>query len=135
MVKLLFSIILFLPIISAIVVYVIDKKSDKIRNLFTCLITFITFFVSIILVFLFDHPSFVIPSVSSFGLSFNISGFNSILLLLTTFLWFISSIFSNEYFAHYKNKGRCSLKKSRALPFILKAARKEGSWLSSRSSS
>lgn len=104
--KLLFSVILFLPILSAIIVYFIDKKSNLLRNIFTCLITFISFISSLVLVMFYDDPSFVLNDISSFGLSFSIGGFNSILLLLTTFLWFISSIFSNEYFEHYKNKGR-----------------------------
>lgn len=106
MVELLFSVILFLPIISAILVYFIDKKSNKLRNIFTCTISLITFVASLVLVICFDNASFNINNVSAFGLYFHLSGFNSILLLLTTFLWLISSIFSNEYFAHYKNKGR-----------------------------
>lgn len=106
MVKLLFSAILFLPIISAIIVYFIDKTSNKLRNIFTCIISLISFVASLLLVLCFDNASFNVNNISSFGLSFSVSGFNSILLLLTTFLWLISSVFSNEYFAHYKNKGR-----------------------------
>ena len=106
MVKLLFSAILFLPIISAIIVYFIDKRSNKLRNFFTCIISLISFVASLVLVLGFDNASFKLNELCSLGLSFSVSGFNSILLLLTTFLWLISSIFSNEYFAHYKNKGR-----------------------------
>lgn len=106
MTNLLFIAILFLPIVSAPVVYFINKKSNTLRNLITCAITFITFISALFLVIIFNEASFSIGNISSFGISFSITGFNSILLILTTFLWLISSLFSNEYFAHYKNKGR-----------------------------
>lgn len=47
-----------------------------------------------------------IPEVCGMGLSFRMDGFRVLYGTVAAFLWFMTTVFSKEYFAHYRNRNR-----------------------------
>ena len=50
--------------------------------------------------------TFSLPNICALGLTFRIDGFRLIFAALTTYMWLITSLFTPEYMAHYRHKGR-----------------------------
>ena len=50
--------------------------------------------------------TFDIPGICGMGLHMQLDGFRLLYCLIATFMWIVSTVFSLEYMAHYKNKGR-----------------------------
>lgn len=50
--------------------------------------------------------SFDIPGICGMGLHMQLDGFRILYTSIATFMWIVSTVFSLEYMAHYKNKGR-----------------------------
>lgn len=49
---------------------------------------------------------FFIPGICGMGLNFRLDGFRLVYAGIAVLMWTVSGIFSQEYMAHYKNKGR-----------------------------
>lgn len=47
-----------------------------------------------------------IPGICGFGLSFKLDGFRLLYGSIAAFMWLASTLFSKEYFSHYRNKSR-----------------------------
>ena len=88
-------------------------NKENIRDYFVNAVTAITF-----LVFLFLTVSlmagnipksgltFAVPEICGFGLHFTLDGFRALYGTIISFMWMMSTLFSREYFTHYRNKNR-----------------------------
>ena len=96
--------IVLFPIFSAFVSYLIGKKHKDARNIFAMIVTITNF---ILVLTLINNPqSYDINDVMVMGLHFKVEGLHLVLALLASFIWMITTIFSREYFAHYRNRNR-----------------------------
>lgn len=107
----LISTVVFLPMISAILCYILGRFQKEVRSYFADVVTGITFGLSLYLFiqFLTGQPSEVlveIPYVCGMGLHFTMDGFRAMYGMIAAFMWFMSTLFSKEYFAHYRNRNR-----------------------------
>ena len=47
-----------------------------------------------------------VPEVCGMGLTFTVDGFRVLYAAIACFMWMCTSVFSDEYFAHYRNRNR-----------------------------
>lgn len=111
--------IVFMPMAAAILCYVAGRFNKTVRDYFADVVTGVTFALSVCLFFLTmsagavgglsgaDGKNLVeIPYVCGMGLHFTADGFRSLYGMIAAFMWFMSTLFSKEYFAHYRNRNR-----------------------------
>ena len=92
--------LVFFPIIMGLVNYFVSQKCPKVREI-------IAIATSIIELVLMAYVVCVYPISNSFlGMNFKADGFRSIYAFIACFMWMCTSIFSEEYFAHYRNRNR-----------------------------
>ena len=106
------SILLFLvlfPILGAFISYLIGKCNKTLRDYFAAFICIIDF---IIMVKLFIgvvngyNYNFYINNICGWTLHLQIDGFRAIYAMICAFMWSMTSLFSHEYFHHYRNRNR-----------------------------
>lgn len=107
---LLCSMILF-PMVSSVVGYLIGKSRKNMRDYFADAVTGIEFLIALYLVIsVFSgnvNPIFVeLPEICGMGLHFKLDGFRALYVCIAAFMWFMTTMFSEEYFAHYRNRNR-----------------------------
>lgn len=103
--------VVFLPMISAILCYVVGRFQKELRDYFADIITAITFGLCLYLFIRLltgsaDRILVKIPYICGMGLHFTIDGFRAMYGMIAAFMWFMSTLFSKEYFAHYHNRNR-----------------------------
>lgn len=47
-----------------------------------------------------------LPEICGMGLNFTLDGFRALYGAIAAFMWFMSTLFSREYFGHYRNRNR-----------------------------
>lgn len=103
--------IVFLPMAAAIIGYIIGRFQKDARSYFADIVTGITFMLSLyifIRTLLQSTPEILveIPYICGMGLHFTMDGFRAMYGMIAAFMWFMSTLFSKEYFAHYRNRNR-----------------------------
>lgn len=103
--------IVFIPMTAAIVSYITGRFNKNIRNCFAELVTGVTFGFALYLCIqtpMSDSASVIveIPYICGLGLHFTIDGFRAVYGTIAAFMWFMSTLFSEEYFKHYHNRNR-----------------------------
>ncbi len=103
--------VVFLPMISAILCYLLGRFQKEVRSYFADVVTGVTFglFLYLFAQTLTGQISGIlveIPYICGMGLHFTIDGFRAMYGLIAAFMWFMSTLFSKEYFAHYRNRNR-----------------------------
>lgn len=99
----------FMPMVGAFVSYLIGRKSKAGRDFFVKFITILEFCMSLKL--LIDSDGFdgllvFVPEICGMGLSFTVDGFRVLYATIACFMWMCTGLFSEEYFAHYRNRNR-----------------------------
>lgn len=100
---------IFMPMIGAFVSYLIGRKSKNKRDCFVSFLTILELVFAIILVAKSSTTEglvVTIPEICGLGLSFTVDGFRVLYAAITCFMWACTSVFSKEYFAHYRNRNR-----------------------------
>lgn len=100
----LLAFIAFFPMLSAFVSYAIGRKNKNARNRFACAVTAVEFLA--VLAASLSPAELGIKGVFALGINFESGGLRSVLMVLAAFVWLMSTLFSNEYFAHYRNRNR-----------------------------
>ena len=98
-----------MPLVSAFVSYLIGRKNKKDRDFFVKGITIVEFGLALKLLIDsngFDGMLVYVPEVCGMGLNFTVDGFRVLYTAIACFMWMCTSIFSEEYFAHYRNRNR-----------------------------
>ena len=93
------DLIVFLPFVMAAGAYPLGRKHEKIRDLLVPAFAGIELLLCCLL-FGRQGSGTEITGVLSMGLSFTVDGFRTVYALITAFMWFMTSVFSREYFAH-----------------------------------
>lgn len=99
----------FMPMAGALVSYLIGRVSKKARNYFVSGLTVLEFVLSVVLVALDagrEGMLIYVPEICGMGLTFTIDGFRVLYAAIACFMWMCTSLFSGEYFAHYRNRNR-----------------------------
>ena len=109
--KLLLGSMIFFPMISSIIGYLIGRSKKNMRDYFADAVTGIEFFISLFLLASImskggSRISMEIPGICGMGLHFVLDGFRGLYATIAAFMWFMSTLFSEEYFAHYRNRNR-----------------------------
>lgn len=108
-INILVYLMVFMPIVGAVVSYLIGRKSKKGRDYFVNIITIVEFVFAVMLVMAgaeYDGMIIYVPEVCGMGLTFTIDGFRVLYAAIACFMWMMTSLFSNEYFEHYRNRNR-----------------------------
>ena len=98
-----------MPMAGAFVSYLIGRKSKTGRDFFVKLITIVEFCLSIKLLMDsngLDGMMVYVPEICGMGMSYTIDGFRVLYAAIACFMWMCTSLFSEEYFAHYRNRNR-----------------------------
>lgn len=105
--------VVFLPMLAAFVSYCIGRKNKDGRNIFADIIAGITLILCGILAVQTlagaaggSQPVIEIPYVCGMGLHFTLDGFRALYGTIAAFMWFMTTLFSREYFGHYRNRNR-----------------------------
>ena len=101
--------LIFMPMAGAFVSYLIGRKSKKARDYFVSAIAICEFVLAgMLLIGAKQHEGLIvtIPEVCGMGLRFTVDGFRVLYAAIATFMWMMTSVFSTEYFAHYRNRNR-----------------------------
>ncbi len=103
----------FLPMLAAPVSYGIGRRNKGGRSAFAGIITGFTFILCGMLAIQMltgasgsPGPVWEIPYVCSMGLHFTLDGFRALYGTVAAFMWFMTTLFSKEYFGHYRNRNR-----------------------------
>lgn len=105
-------ILLFLvcyPIVGALVAYLIGRFSKKARDYMAQFITVTECLIFLILFLRFDNlggVSFTLKDFCGMGLHFTLDGFRVLYGLVAALMWMMTTLFSEEYFKHYRNRNR-----------------------------
>ena len=108
-VQYLIYLMVFLPMAGALVSYLTGRQSKKGRDSVVSIIAILEFILSILLVASYTNAEGMVaelPGVCGMGLHFTVDGFRVIYGSIAAFMWMMTSIFSKEYFAHYRNRNR-----------------------------
>ncbi|MBQ8624740.1 MAG: NADH dehydrogenase, partial [Agathobacter sp.] len=100
---------IFMPMIGAFVSYLIGRKSKKGRDYFVSGISIMEFVLAAMLVLQYtkwEGAIVTLPEVCGMGLTFTVDGFRVLYAGIATFMWMMTSVFSGEYFEHYRNRNR-----------------------------
>ena len=109
------SILLFLvvfPIIGAFISYIIGRKNKKLRDYFVAFVCLLDFVImaSLLMSFVnnphFTQYDFQINNICGWTLHLEVDGFRAIYGTICAFMWSMTSLFSHEYFHHYRNRNR-----------------------------
>jgi len=103
--------IIFLPMIAAIASYLLGRRFKDGRNIFADIITAVTFLLCVVLCIqmMTGQPQgtvFTVPYVCGMGMHFTLDGFRALYGTIAAFMWFMTTLFSREYFGHYRNRNR-----------------------------
>ncbi len=108
-ITILIYLMVFMPMAGALVSYLIGRRSKKARDYFVSAITILEFILAVTLVAMDagnEGMLVCVPEICGRGLSFTIDGFRVMYAAIACFMWMCTSLFSKEYFAHYRNRNR-----------------------------
>ncbi len=96
--------LVFFPMAGGVIGYMIGRKNKKARDYFACVVTGVILIASLALYN--KNTVFSIANFCGLGIQFKGDGLRVVLAVLTAFIWFMTTMFSGEYFAHYRNRNR-----------------------------
>ena len=98
----------FFPMAAGLISYIIGRKSKKLRDYAVSVTTIAEFILAAGIAVRYGTAggSCTIPGVCGFGLHFTADGFRTLYGAVAAFMWMMTSLFSEEYFAHYRNRNR-----------------------------
>lgn len=103
-------ILLFLvlfPMVGAIISYLIGRKSKTYRDYFAIFITIVEFLIFIYLFITFkEEKRFLWEGFCSLGLRLSLDGFRVLYGTIAALMWLMTTLFSKQYFVHYRNRNR-----------------------------
>ena len=98
------SFLVFFPMLGGIIGYIIGRKNKNARDYWAMLVTLLTFGASLLLIG--KEEAFHETGICGLGLLFAGGGLQVILAVLTGAIWFITTIYSKEYFQQDRNRNR-----------------------------
>ena len=105
----LLGILVFMPMIGALLSFIIGKINKTARDYFADLIVIAELSTVLYLFLTFNGNNvlrFDVDEIAVFGLHFVLDGFRGVYTLVAALMWCMTTVFSKEYFAHYHNRNR-----------------------------
>ena len=99
----------FWPILGAFVSYLIGRQNKKARDYFAdfvCILEFVIFVYLFVKVANGAEYAFRLNDFCLRGLYLKMDGFRAIYGEIAALMWMMTTIFSREYFSHYRNRNR-----------------------------
>ena len=106
--RMLLAAAVFFPMAAGIVSYLIGRKHKKLRDQFVGLAAMLELILTVAVAVRLGTGGGVctIPGICGLGLHFTADGFRALYGVVAAFMWMMTSFFSEEYFAHYRNRNR-----------------------------
>ena len=104
--EILLAVLVFYPMVGAILSYLIGKKSKEARNYFADFIVISEFVLMLYAALRLQGAELALENFCGMGLYFTLDGFRGIYGVVAAFMWMMTIIFSREYFTHYRNRNR-----------------------------
>ena len=101
--------LVFLPMLGALISYLIGRKSKPGRNAFVCVLLTAECLLAVLGIYqaiLGRELTFTWEGFAGMGLHFRLDGFRALYTLVAAFMWMMTGFFSPQYFAHYHNRNR-----------------------------
>lgn len=99
-----------LPMGAAFIGYVLGQKNKVLRDYFADIVTGLTFGIFLYFAVRMQNGGegfwVEIPEICGLGLCFSMDGFRALYGAIAAFMWFMTTLFSKQYFAHYHNRNR-----------------------------
>ena len=103
------SLIVF-PMLSAVVSYLIGRRSKKARDIFACCAELAVFACTLWMLILAlqgkEAIAFHLEGFCGLGMNLRADGFRSLYACVAALMWAGTGLFSPQYFAHYRNRNR-----------------------------
>jgi len=102
-------ILIFWPMLGALIGYLIGRKNKTARNRFADILTVTEFALLIgclIRVMRGETFALTVPGVLDAGLFLKMDGFRALYSSIAGLMWMMTTIFSSEYLHHYRNRNR-----------------------------
>ncbi len=101
--NLIFTGIVLLPMLGAMAAWLLGRKSKQGRDHLVQVITFLELALTLFACLTcYDRE----VTIAVCGISLKMDGFRCIYITITAFMWFMTAMFSSQYFAHYHNRNR-----------------------------
>ena len=106
--RMLLAAAVFFPMAAGIVSYLIGRKHKKLRDQFVGLAAMLELILTVAVAAGLGTggSTCTIPGICGLGLHFTADGFRALYGVVAAFMWMMTSFFSEEYFAHYRNRNR-----------------------------
>lgn len=101
--------LVFYPMAGGILAYLTGRFHKAARDYFADFIVVTEFAAALYLFCNFDQnsiPAFAMEHFAGLGAGFVLDGFRSVYILAAAFMWMMTTVFSKEYFKHYRNRNR-----------------------------
>lgn len=103
--------LIFIPMAGAAVSYIVGRKDKKYRDHLVGALSVLEFVLAVFLLYRYitggsAGGTACLPGVCGMGLAFTADGFRAVYACIAAFMWMCTSLFSVEYFAHYRNRNR-----------------------------
>ena len=103
--------LIFIPMAGAAVSYIVGRKDKKYRDYLVGALSVLEFVLAVFLLYRYitggsASGTACLPGVCGMGLTFTADGFRAVYACIAAFMWMCTSLFSMEYFAHYRNRNR-----------------------------
>ncbi len=99
----------FLPMAGALAAYAAGRKNKTARDYLADAVGGAEFVLCAVLLALVGNGrvfSLSLPGICGRGLSFKLDGFRALYALIAALMWLMTTVFSREYLAHYRNRNR-----------------------------
>ncbi|QEK13419.1 NADH dehydrogenase [Crassaminicella thermophila] len=106
--KITLLVILLLPAAAAIVGYMIGRKNEKNRDTLNIIITGVELLLvtSLYKEAMAGPIKLFIPDIMGTGMYLKLDAFRYIFVWISTFIWFLTTMYSTQYLIRYKNRNR-----------------------------
>ena len=101
--------LVFWPMVASIISYLIGRRNKNARDYWADFVTIAEFALALSMIPTVLNQGTQYFTLMPFGhdrLYFEMDGFRCIYGVITTFMWMCTTVFSKEYFAHYRNRSR-----------------------------
>lgn len=103
--------LIFLPMAGALLSYMLGRKYKKYRDYFVSGLAVLEFVLAAVLLFRYvagAEKTYMtrLSDICGMGFSFTVDGFRAVYVCIAAFMWMVTSLFSMEYFEHYRNRNR-----------------------------
>lgn len=98
--------IVFFPVAGGILSYLLGRKDKELRDKTVQAVSIVEFLMLLYLFLAGGESSFDLSGFCGMGLHFTTDGFRILYGTIAAFMWMMTLLFSEEYFAHYHNRNR-----------------------------